>query len=32
MKPKYIEFYGKHPAAEKEKRQYQDRPRKNWNS
>lgn len=32
MNPKYIEFNGKHPAALKEERQYQDRPRKNWNS
>lgn len=28
----YIEFNGKHPAASKEKRQYLDKPRKNWNS
>ena len=32
MNPKYIEFNGKHPAATKDNRQYQDRPRKNWNS
>lgn len=32
MKPMYIEFNGKHPAASKEKRQYLDKPRKNWNS
>lgn len=32
MKPMYIEFSGKHPAAEKDKRQYSDKPRKNWNS
>lgn len=31
MKPKYIMFNGKHPAAKKEERQYTDRPRKNWN-
>lgn len=30
MKPKYVEFNGKHPAATKEKRQYSDKPRKNW--
>lgn len=32
MKPKYIEFNGKHPAAAKDNRQYSDKPRKNWNS
>jgi P4 family phage/plasmid primase-like protien len=30
MKPKYIEFNGKHPAAKKDNRQYLDKPRKNW--
>lgn len=30
MKPTYIEFSGKHPTAEKDKRQYSDKPRKNW--
>lgn len=32
MKAMYIEFNGKHPAAEKDKRHYSDKPRKNWNS
>lgn len=32
MKPKYIEFNGKHPAKSKEERIYTDKPRKNWNS
>ena len=32
MKPKYIEFNGKHPAAKKEERHYSDRPRTNWDS
>ena len=32
MKPRFIEFNGKHPAAEKDKRVYTDKPRKNWKS
>lgn len=32
MKPQYIEFNGKHPAAEKENRKYSNRPWKNWSS
>lgn len=32
MKPMFIEFNGKHPATEKDKRHYSDNPRKNWNS
>lgn len=30
MKPKYVEFNGKHPAATKEKRRYYDEPQKKW--
>lgn len=32
MKPEYIEFNGKHPAASKGNREYSDRPYKNWRS
>ena len=32
MKPKYIEFYGKHPAAKKEDRKPLKQPDSGWNS
>lgn len=32
MKPEYIEFYGKHPAAKKEERKPLKQPNSGWNS